>query len=150
MQGSDVLMTTTLDGDLAQASQRTVTPIPSVAKEIPMKLNKTVATMTALALAALLAGCASSVKLDEPAPVENRSGTPVAGSSGQPAGGGKTTATPQTQVATVDLSKQPAATSSLAGPVVYFDFDSFVVKDEFRGLIDAHARCWRRSAASAC
>ena len=26
------------------------------------------------------------------------------------------------------------------GRVVYFDFDSFVVKDEFRSLIDAHAK----------
>ena len=104
-----------------------------------MKLNKTVATTTALALAALLAGCASSVKLDEPAPVENRSGTPVAGSSGQPSGGSKTTATPQTQVTTVDLSKQTAATTGL-GRIVYFDFDSFVLKDEFKPVVEGNAK----------
>ena len=33
-----------------------------------------------------------------------------------------------------------AANASGLARVVYFDFDSFVVKDEFRGAIDAHAR----------
>ena len=33
-----------------------------------------------------------------------------------------------------------AAAGTALGRVVYFDFDSFVVKDEFRGLIDAHAK----------
>ena len=103
-----------------------------------MKLNKTLATTIALATAALMAGCASSVKLDEPAPVENRSGTPVAGGSGQPAGGGKTTSTPQTQVTTVDLSKQPSAAT--IGRIVYFDFDSFVLKDEFKPVVEGNAK----------
>ena len=28
----------------------------------------------------------------------------------------------------------------MLGRVVYFDFDSFVVRDEFRGLIESHAK----------
>ena len=104
-----------------------------------MKLNKSLATTMALAVAALMAGCASSVKLDEPAPVESRTGTPVADAGSKPSSGGQTAGTPQTQVTTVDLSKQPAATSSL-GRIVYFDFDSFVLKDEFKPVVEGNAK----------
>ncbi|WP_088285959.1 peptidoglycan-associated lipoprotein Pal [Ideonella sp. A 288] len=98
---------------------------------------------TAVAAAALLlAGCASSVKLDE-APVESRTPSAVDGTAGKPGGTtGSTagTATPQSQVAAVDLTKGAASAAASAGRVVYFDFDSFVVKDEFRNLVDTHAR----------
>ncbi len=104
-------------------------------------------------VATLLTACSSAVKLDQP-PVEDRTGTPVgATTSGAPGGGstsaGTTTTTTTTagtgatasQVTPVDLTKGGAANAAgLAGRVVYFDYDSFVVKDEFRGLIDAHAR----------
>lgn len=88
----------------------------------------------ALALVAALAlvGCASSVKLDE-APVEGRAAG--AGADGSGAAG---TGTSQSQVASVDLSKDQAA-AGLA-KVVYFDFDSFVVKDEYRPVVEGHAR----------
>ncbi len=103
----------------------------------------------ACAATLLLAGCASSVKLDEGPKVEDRSPTPVdggktvgAGDSGggtAPGAPGGGTGVPQPSVAQVDLNKggNAAATS---GRIVYFDFDSFVVKDEFRGLVDGHAR----------
>jgi len=80
---------------------------------------------------ALLAGC-SSVKLDEKAPVETR--TPTDANAG-----GSGAAAPQSQVATVDLNRNAAAAST-AGRIVYFDFDSFVVKDEFRPVVEAHAK----------
>ena len=32
------------------------------------------------------------------------------------------------------------ASAATLGRVVYFDFDSFVVRDEFRGLIESHAK----------
>ena len=107
------------------------------------------ASLLTLALAALLAGCASPTRLDE-APVESR--TPVAvdgvaGAAGATAGGatpGTTAATPQSSVATVDLARSQAAAAdaaiAAAGRIVYFDFDSFEVKDEFRTLVEAHAR----------
>ena len=88
-------------------------------------------TLCSLALAVLATGC-SSVKLDEKTtdvPVETR--TPTTGGAG--AGQG----TAQSQVATVNV---PAAASTGAPRIVYFDFDSFVVKDEYRPLIEAHAK----------
>ncbi|MES2959080.1 MAG: peptidoglycan-associated lipoprotein Pal [Pseudomonadota bacterium] len=90
--------------------------------------------LSALTIAALAAGC-SSVKLDEKTtdvPVESRS--PIGGAQGS-AGAGQGTA--QSQVATVNVA--PAVASG-AARIVYFDFDSFVVKDEFRPVIETHAK----------
>lgn len=85
----------------------------------------------AVLAAFFVAGCSTPVKLDQP-PVESRTGT--SSGSGSGAAGG---ATNQSQVASVDLSKQ--GTEGLA-KVVYFDFDSFVVKDEYRGVVDAYSK----------
>ncbi len=102
----------------------------------------------ALALAAaLLAGCGSTVKLDE-TPVESRTPTVVdpagAGNSALASGvGGATGGAAQSRVATVNLGAAGgagAAGAAAAGRVVYFDYDSFVVKDEFRGLVESHAK----------
>ena len=90
----------------------------------------------AAASAALLAGCASNVKLDEGAPVETRNpGASGAATSGQ----GNTGSTGQSSVASVDLGANANANAA-AGRVVYFDFDSFVVKDEFRPVVETNAR----------
>ncbi|HMC14614.1 MAG TPA: peptidoglycan-associated lipoprotein Pal [Albitalea sp.] len=91
-----------------------------------------------LGLAGLLAGC-SSVSLDDKSkvPVENRTATAV-----QP--GANTGSRSETQVASVDLNKGGSASTQAAianlPHVVYFDFDSFVVKDEFRPVIEGNAR----------
>jgi peptidoglycan-associated lipoprotein len=89
-----------------------------------------------LALGGLLAGC-SSTKLDE-APVESRNvpADGAAAGAGKSAGG---SGTAQSGVATVDLAKSGAG-AALSQRVVYFDFDSFVVKDEYRPMIEAHAK----------
>lgn len=91
----------------------------------------------ALALAGLLAGC-SSTKLDE-APVESRN-VPDDGGAGKPGAAGSGAA--QSGVTTVDLNKGAAGAAAglLAQRTVYFDFDSFVVKDEFRPMLEAHAK----------
>ena len=93
------------------------------------------------AAALVLAGCGSTVKLDEP-PVENRTPT-AAGSADGAARSGSGAASSgtaaQSQVTTVNLGGAANAAAGL-GRVVYFDFDSFVVKDEFRALIEGHAK----------
>jgi peptidoglycan-associated lipoprotein len=92
--------------------------------------------VVALAVAALMAGCASGVKLDEkPTPVETRTPTAVTPSTNANAG----TPAPQSQVTSVDLTKKaPESMEDL--PHVYFDFDSYTIKPEFQSLIDGHAR----------
>ena len=88
--------------------------------------------MLALAMAALLAGC-TSTKLDTP-PVEDKKGAVV-----QPQAGGATTTS---SVPTVGVG---TADGDAMGPrgernMVYFDFDSYVVKPEFQPVVEAHAR----------
>ena len=90
--------------------------------------------------ASLLAACSST---KEPAPVESRTATPTASS---------TTAdlsAPASQTAPVSPS---APTASALAPhldpanklstdrSVYFDFDQYVVKDEFRNTVESHAK----------
>jgi len=86
----------------------------------------------AFAVAVALAGC-SSVKLDD-VPVEDKRAGGVTGQPGPGAG--------QSSVAPVVTD--PAA-ATRAGPanvarIIYFDYDSYVIKPEFQNLIEAHAR----------
>lgn len=85
-------------------------------------------------LAVVLSACGSNVKLDEAPPVESRTATPV---------GGGTAGQPQSQVSSVTApggsTGQLDAASQLAR-VVYFDFDSYVLKDEFRPTVTGYAR----------
>lgn len=87
----------------------------------------------------LLAGCASSTRVEPPAPVENRlapaggAGGGAGGASAGTAGAGSATVTP----VTLDRKGDDGAG---AGRVVYFDFDSYVVKDEYRPVVEAQAR----------
>ena len=95
-----------------------------------MKIEK---LMLGLVAAAALTAC-SSTKLDEPAPVENK--TPTQATTPTPP---TTDNAGQRPVQTVELGAQlDAAVSNQR--VVYFDFDSFVVKDEYRSLIENHAK----------
>jgi peptidoglycan-associated lipoprotein len=87
------------------------------------------------ALTALLAGCASGVKLDD-VPVDERSG------SGSAASG-------NAGVAGLDARGLGGVGNIVkAGPagvetVIYFDYDSYSVKPEFQNMLDAHARFLR-------
>jgi peptidoglycan-associated lipoprotein len=90
----------------------------------------------ALALTLVLAGC-SSVKLDD-VPVEDKSASSTAG---QPGAGGAAAAT-ESRVAPVAAD---SAAGTAAGPanvarILYFDYDSYVIKPEFQSLIEGHAR----------
>lgn len=87
----------------------------------------------ALTCAAVLAGCSSGVKLDD-VPVEDKTG-----STNQSANAGGTS---QSGVTGVDLSQSARDGVGPVGVahVVYFDYDSYVIKPEFQAVIDAHAR----------
>ena len=85
-----------------------------------------------------LAGCATTTKEQEGAAVEDR-GKPVAPPADKPKPTPDTGAKP--------LVEKPLGAAALKDPgnilsrrSVYFDFDSNLVKDEFRPLVTAHAR----------
>lgn len=89
---------------------------------------------TALFFSALLAGCASGVKLDD-VPVEDKSAT-SSGVSVQGVGSGA-----QSGMSSVVAEKS----ANGIGPVgvehvVFFDYDSFVVRADARPVIENHAR----------
>src|SRR5690349_2231128 len=87
--------------------------------------------LLALASVAVLAGCASPVKLDKPAEVVSKdTGSTTTTTTTAPTG--------QSSVATTDMSAKPAIPATL-DRVIYFDFDSYAVKDEFRPIVEAHA-----------
>jgi peptidoglycan-associated lipoprotein len=90
-----------------------------------------------LMVSAVLAGCASGVKLDE-VPVEDKSAT-SSGVGIQSIGAGQGSA--QTSVAPVTVGQ----VSTGQGPVgvahvVFFDYDSFVLRPEARPVIASHAQ----------
>ena len=98
-------------------------------------------------LATAIAGCASTATDEQkPAGVEDRA--PVVG-AGAPGAGAKPIA--QTPIAGVDLTAaKPGAMSPLKDPAnvlskrsVYFEFDKSDIKDEFKPIIEAHARYLR-------
>jgi peptidoglycan-associated lipoprotein len=118
-----------------------------------------------LAALAVLAGCASPsrVAAPAPAPVQTATVAPVAAPAPAPAPAAATTAgTAQSSVSTVDLAARnaaaarsatgtgaapAAAVAALAAPtqrIVYFDFDSFVIRDDFKSMIEGHARVLAR------
>lgn len=107
-----------------------------------MKLTRYVLTLVA---AAALAGCGSTVKLDEPATVKDISTTPPPpGNTPQ----GSTEPVSTSQVAKIDLFGD-LSQQVKDKRVIYFDFDSDVVKEEYRGLVDLHARRLKASKQAA-
>jgi peptidoglycan-associated lipoprotein len=106
----------------------------------PLRLIAVAAVMAALA-------ACSSVKLDENpsgAPIDNRSGSASTTSQQAPGGAAETGAAPgPRQVTPVEVARKdplddPAG--ALARRSIYFDFDQYVIKDEFKATLEAHAR----------
>lgn len=94
----------------------------------------------ALLAAAALAGCASKVDLNDKAPVESRTGVTPGTQGNTTTGTGTTSPTANSRVTPVDTANAALTAANRAGRVVYFDYDSFVLKDEFKPIVDAHAR----------
>jgi peptidoglycan-associated lipoprotein len=97
--------------------------------------------LLALAAAALMAGCASGVKLDE-TPVSDATLKPVTAADANANGGANAGGATKSAVEPVKLGD---ANKDMAGPngvgrVVYFDYDSYIIKPDFQSLIESHAR----------
>ena len=117
-------------------------------------MTRTLRLLLAAGCALAIVGCASSVKRDEAgtAPIEDKSATAAAGAGAAGAAGAGSGATAgaagagsadsrqiaQVTTGTKDPLSDPA--SPLAKRSIYFDFDSFTVRDDFRSTIEAHAR----------
>ena len=103
------------------------------------------AWMVSLAvLAAVLSGCSSSPSQEQsPAGVEERKpGAAQPGTQAQPV--------KPAGVARVDLTAKPAGKSPLKDPnnilskrSIFYDLDQYEIKNEFKGLVEAHARYLR-------
>ena len=92
--------------------------------------------MSAL-FASLLAACSTTPTPDSGAPVEDRNvgpGTSGAATSGTTTGSVAGTATGS------QSNRLRDPNSILSKRSVYFDFDSYAVRDDYKPLIDAHAR----------
>lgn len=88
----------------------------------------------ALGVSVFLSACGSAVKLDG-TEVEDKTGKAVS------ATGTDGTATSKTDVKKVDVGDATKNGLTPTGPrIVYFDYDSYVLKPEFQAVIDAHAR----------
>ena len=97
-----------------------------------MNLRSLVTLGGTVLLAGVLSACGSNVKLDETPPVESRTATPVGG-AGQSQSQVSTVTAPSGSASSLDAASQLAR-------VVYFDFDSYVLKDEFRPTVSGYAR----------
>ena len=109
-------------------------------------MQRPLKTLACVIAAAMLFAACSSVKLDSAAPIEDRTGTPVTAGINDK-GSTSTNVTPADSVASKsgsgsgsgnDALNDPAST--LAKRSVFFDLDSYVVKDEFKPVVEAHAK----------
>ena len=88
-------------------------------------------------VAAGLTACSTPIKLDT-VQVEDRATTNSAGST---SASGTSQTGSQTNVAAVNTAQgNPDAASLAVGHTVYFDYDSFVIRSEFQGLVEASAK----------
>lgn len=92
--------------------------------------------LMALGLTCLLAACGTNVPLTD-VPVSDATAKPVTGPN-TPASTGSVNSTTVAPVNLTDVSSSDKAV--LSGRVVYFDYDSFVIKPEFQSMIADHAR----------
>jgi peptidoglycan-associated lipoprotein len=90
-------------------------------------------------LALLLSACASGVKLND-VPVEDKSGSSVSTaapeSKPEPVTEAKSAVAPVNTVTSDNLAAGPNGVAK----IIYFDYDSFVVKAEFQNAIEGHAQ----------
>lgn len=90
--------------------------------------------LTAVMLvSALLVGCASDVKLNE-TPVEKRNPVPTEGTDASGMG------ISQSEIGSVDLTSQAGDAAAAANRTIYFELDSYIIKPEYRAIVEVQAR----------
>ena len=119
----------------------------AVLKGVAMRANYK-NLLNAIAAVALIAGCTTTPEGEQqtPAPVTEAS---------KP-GAAKPGAVPQTgKIPSVDVTGKPQAGNdprlkqgALAQRSIYYDLDQFDVRDEYRGLVEAHAKYLRENPSA--
>lgn len=92
-------------------------------------------------IALSLGACSSGVKLDEGkgAPIDQRGAATTGAGTGSQAGAtGGTSERAVTQVTLADPLNDPKG--PLAKRSIYFEFDSFAIRDDYRGTVEAHSK----------
>jgi peptidoglycan-associated lipoprotein len=108
-----------------------------------------IATLSAAALV-FAAACSTTPEEQSPAGVEDRSKP----GAGKPGADSRTVQPPK--VAPVDIGSKPGAGpaalkdpgSILSKRSIYYDFDRFDIKDEYRPLVEAHAKYLRENPSA--
>ena len=99
-------------------------------------------TVIAATAFATMVGCSTGVKLDTP--VEDRTGSALGAGMGGGAGSGANSGQAANGgVATVDLANTAAGAGggpANVGKIIYFDFDSYLVKPEYASVVNAHVQ----------
>ena len=88
-----------------------------------------------LGVVMVVAGCGSSVKLED-VPVEDRKGAMPLAPAPAPAMESRSAVAP----VNLNANQLPAAGPAGVAKVVYFDYDSFVIKSDFQSALEAHAK----------
>ena len=91
-------------------------------------------------IAAALAGCSTTPTTEAPVDDRSTTGTTAPGPTGAETGGAASGSV--TGSATGSAARNPLRDPNnvLSRRSIYFDYDSFVVKDDYRPLVEAHAR----------
>ena len=92
--------------------------------------------LCAASVAWVLAGCASGVRLDD-VPVEDKSAALLSPEAG---GAGAGTTAIRAVAPVVAIRSDSTAAAATDAKLVYFDYDSFVIKPEFQSVIESNAR----------
>ncbi len=97
--------------------------------------------LSALTLSLTLVGCGSNVKLNDVA-VEDRGGAPTAALQAPTPAPAPVPSASGRAVAPVEIRSADSAAAGPAGVarVIYFDYDSFSIRQEFLSAVDAHSR----------
>jgi peptidoglycan-associated lipoprotein len=104
-----------------------------------MTSNRLLRFAICAAAALLLAACASTPLDEQPAaPITDKSATEPGTKPGDQRADPRAVASVDATTKGIDPLNDPA--SPLAKRSIYFDFDSFVVKPEFQGVVEAHGK----------
>ena len=98
---------------------------------------------TAATAFATMVGCSTGVKLDTPVEDRAGAGSSLSAGMGGTGAGANTGQSANSGVATVDLANTGVGAGggpANVGKIIYFDFDSYLVKPEYASVVNAHVQ----------